>query len=96
MNFFFLYFQMNGNIEPQGGSNSNSSSSSSVPGMQKPLQDYKLVVDPFLVKAPAKIYRYNGIVPNDSSFPVILKDPRNAKKICLRVRLDPIELPVPR
>lgn len=88
---------MNGNIEPQGGSNSNSSSNSSiVPGMQKPLQDYKLVVDPFLVKAPQKIYRYNGIVPNDPSFPVILKDPRNAKKINLRMRIDAMELPVPR
>lgn len=90
---------MNGSIDPQGGSNSNSSSSgsSAVPGMQKPLQDYKLIIDPFLVKAPQKIYRYNGIVPNDPSFhPVIPKDPRNTKKIIMRVRHDPIELIVPR
>lgn len=89
---------MNGNIDPLCGSNSNSSGSSSVAGgMQKPQQDYKLIIDPFLVKAPQKIYRYNGIVPNDPNFPpVIPKDPRNAKKICLRVRLDPVELIVPR
>lgn len=90
---------MNGNIDPQGGNNSNSSASNSnnAPGMQKPLQDYKLIIDPFLVKAPQKIYRYNGIVPNDPSFhPVIPKDPRNAKKICMRVRHDAMELVVPR
>lgn len=85
---------MNGNIDPQGG---NNSSSGSTAGVQKPIQDYKLIVDPFLVKAPQKIYRYHGIVPNDPNYPpVIPKDPRNAKAIRLRVRLDPIELPVPR
>lgn len=81
---------MNGNIDPQSSGNSSSTA------VQKPIQDYKLMVDPFLVKAPQKIYRYNGIV-NDPNFPqVVLKDPRNAKAIRLRVRLDPIELPVPR
>lgn len=86
---------MNGSIDPQGGSNSNSSCSTAP--FQKPIQDYKLIIDPFLVKAPQKIYRYNGIVPNDVTYPpVILKDPRNAKAIRLRVRLDPIELAVPR
>lgn len=86
---------MNGNIDPQSGNNSNSGCSAAA--IQKPIQDYKLIVDPFLVKAPQKIYRYNGIVPNDPNYPqVILKDPRNAKAIRLRVRLDPIELAVPR
>ncbi|XP_055308934.1 histone-lysine N-methyltransferase SETD1 [Sitodiplosis mosellana] len=86
---------MNGNIDPQGGNHSNSSSSTAP--LQKSAQDYKLIVDPFLVKAPQKIYRYNGVVPNDPNYPqVILKDPRNAKAIRLRVRLDPIELSVPR
>lgn len=87
---------MNGNIDPQGGNHSNSSSNSTT-SLQKPVQDYKLIIDPFLVKASQKIYRYNGVVPNDANYPqVILKDPRNAKAIRLRVRLDPIELPVPR
>lgn len=86
---------MNGNIEPQSGSNYNSGNSAAA--LQKPAQDYKLIVDPFLMKATQKIYRYNGIVPNDPNYPqVMLKDPRNAKAIRLRVRLDPIELPVPR
>lgn len=86
---------MNGNMDPQGGGNSSSNCSSS--SLQKPIQDYKLIVDPFLVKAPQKIYRYNGIVPNDPNYPqLILKDPRNSKAIRLRVRHDPIELPVPR
>lgn len=83
---------MNGNIDPQVGSNSSSTAA-----LQKPVQDYKLIVDPFLVKASQKLYRYNGIVPNELNYPpVILKDPRNAKAIRLRVRHDPIELPVPR
>lgn len=86
---------MNGIIDPQGGSHSSSCSSTAI--LQKCVQDFKLIVDPFLVKAPQKIYRYNGIVPNDPNYPqVILKDPRNAKAIRLRVRLDPIELSVPR
>lgn len=86
---------MNGNIDLQGGSNSNSSSGSAA--LQKPVQDYKLIVDPFLMKAPQKIYRYNGLVPTDPAYPlVILKDPRNAKAIRLKIRLDPIELVVPR
>lgn len=81
---------MNGAIDPQGGGNSSSGSAANV---QKPAQDYKLMVDPCLVKAPQKIYRYN----NDPNFPpVIPKDPRNAKAIKLRLRVDPIELAVPR
>lgn len=64
---------------------------------QKPATDYKLLIDPFLGKGPTKIYRYNGVVPNDTTFPqVVLKDPRNAAAIRIRQRLEPIELPVPR
>lgn len=64
---------------------------------QKPIVDYKLLVDPFLVKAQAKLYRYNGVVPNEPNFhPVLLKDPRNEKVMKIRQRVDPIELIVPR
>lgn len=64
---------------------------------QKPIVDYKLLVDPFLVKAQTKLYRYNGIVPNEpNNHPLLLKDPRNVKVIKLRTRVDPIELIVPR
>lgn len=64
---------------------------------QKPIVDYKLLVDPFLVKAQAKLYRYNGVVPNEPIIhPILVKDPRNVKAIKLRTRVDPIELIVPR
>lgn len=83
---------MNGNVDLQSG-NTNSSGTPH----QKPIHDYKLLVDPCLVKAPQKIYRYNGIVPNDSQYPpVIVKDPRNVKAIKIRIRVDPMEMPVPR
>lgn len=64
---------------------------------QKPIVDYKLLVDPFLVKAQAKLYRYNGVVPNEPNIPpLLLKDPRNVKAIKFRTCVDPIELIVPR
>lgn len=63
----------------------------------KPLHDYKLLVDPALVKGGVKLYRYDGVVPNDPTLSVHgTKDPRNVKAIRLRTRLDPIELVVPR
>lgn len=83
-NFDFI-FQMNGNVDPQGGATS-----------QRNVHDYKLLIDPCLVKGQTqKIYRYDGIIPGDVH-PVIVKDPRNVKALKLRQRLDPIELPVPR
>lgn len=83
---------MNGNVDLQSGNNNSGGQS-----QPKPVADYKLLVDPCLVKAAQKIYRYNGIVPNDSQYPmVIVKDPRNSAAIRLRQRLEPIELPVPR
>lgn len=63
----------------------------------KTLHDYKLLIDPALVKGGIKLYRYDGIVPNDPQYTVhAVKDPRNVKALRLRTRLDPIELPVPR
>lgn len=82
--------QMNGSVDPQaqGGPSTQP---------QKPTSDYKLLVDPLLQKAPAKVYRHNGI-PTDPTFPPVLvvKDPRNITALRLRQRLEPIELPVPR
>lgn len=67
---------MNGVEDPQGGP----------PPNVAPKQDYKLLVDPCLVKAPQKIFRFNGIIPNDPTCPpVIVKDPRS-KAIRLRQR----------
>lgn len=78
---------MNGNVDLQGGTTSH-----------KNVHDYKLLVDPFLVKGQTqKIYRYDGIVPGDVQYPpVTVKDPRNVKALKLRQRLEPIELAVPR
>lgn len=62
-----------------------------------PKVDYKLLMDPCLVKVPQKVYRYNGIVPNEQNHPPIIpKDPRNLKAIRIRLRPEPIQLIVPR
>ncbi|XP_023017776.2 SET domain containing 1 isoform X1 [Leptinotarsa decemlineata] len=59
-------------------------------------RDYKLLVDPFLVKGAAKLYRYDGVVPNDASCPpVIARDPRS-HLTRIWTRLETLELPVPR
>lgn len=88
--FFFLKFQMNGVVDPNPVVGTPTA-------QQKPIVDYKLLVDPFLVKAQNKLYRYNGVIPNDpNNHPILLKDPRNVKAIKLRTRVDPIELIVPR
>lgn len=59
-------------------------------------RNYKLLVDPFLVKGVTKVYRYDGVVPNDNSYPVVPpKDPRS-QLIRLWTRLDTMDLPVPR
>lgn len=82
------HFQMNGNVDLQVGATTQ---------QQKPLTDFKLLVDPALGKGAQKIYRHNGIVPNDPTYPpVIPKDPRNATAYRLRQRLEPLELPVAR
>lgn len=99
--FFFLLFfwvvsvrslckQMNGGgVEPPAAPGASTA--------QKPLHDYKLLVDPALVKGGIKLYRYDGIVPNDLQLTVhTVKDPRNEKFLRLRQRLDNFELPVPR
>lgn len=61
-------------------------------------KNFKLIVDPALMKgAPIKIHRFDGVVPNDPTYPpVIPRDPRNP---LVRVRpklLDAIELLIPR
>lgn len=79
---------MNGNVDLQVGATTQ---------QQKPSTDFKLLVDPVLGKGAQKIYRHNGIVPNDPTYPpVIPKDPRNATAYRLRQRLEPLELPVAR
>lgn len=64
---------------------------------QKILRNYKLVVDPFLVKGREKLYRYDGTMPSDPAMSVVLpvRDPRN-QLARLRHRQEALELPVPR
>jgi [histone H3]-lysine4 N-trimethyltransferase SETD1 len=59
-------------------------------------RNYKLLSDPFITKGAHKVYRYNGIVPNDNTAPPIqTRDPRSAlTKIW--TRLETLDLPVPR
>lgn len=60
-------------------------------------RNYKLIVDPFLVKGANKLYRYDGIIPDDPTHPpVIPRDPRPPIARVLRTRLEPQELQVPR
>lgn len=65
-------------------------------GVKTP-KNYKLMVDPMIVKGGVKVYRYEGVIPNDpTSPPVIPRDPRNHLVTKLRTRVEPLEIPVPR
>ncbi|XP_046740317.1 histone-lysine N-methyltransferase SETD1 isoform X2 [Diprion similis] len=60
------------------------------------LRNYKLLVDPFLVKGASKLYRYDGIVPGDPTYPPVqLRDPRS-QLTRIWTRLEQLDLPVPR
>lgn len=70
-------------------------------GAPKPLRNYKLLVDPFLIKGGIKLYRYDGLVAGDVTTaaqypPVVPRDPRNQLASRLRTRLEPHDIPVPR
>jgi hypothetical protein len=84
---------MNGTME----SRRNESHSHGSHGTSKGPKNYKLLVDPALVKgASAKLYRYDGIVPNDASYrPPVPRDPRS-HLTRIWTRLETLELPVPR
>ena len=59
-------------------------------------RNFKLLSDPTLVKGVTKVVRYDGIVPNDSTYPpVIPRDPRNPVAR-IRQRMEPLVLSVPR
>lgn len=67
-----------------------------VPIIEKPEgNNWKLLADPFFGQVSNKIYRVDGIVPNNFSCPeVIVKDPRMFQSK-MKVMNLPIELPVP-
>lgn len=63
---------------------------------QKPPRNYKLLVDPFLVKGSAKLYRYDGNITGDPTYPLVT--PRDPRSHLTRIwtRLETLDLPVPR
>lgn len=67
------------------------------PTSQKPPRNFKLLSDPALTKGVTKLYRFDGFVPNDPTYPPVMpRDPRNP---VLRLRAKPVEpmvLSVPR
>lgn len=65
-------------------------------GPNKISRNYKLLLDPMLVKGTnAKVYRYDGVVPDDPSYPPVYPcDPR--KPLARLRRLEPMEMIVPR
>ncbi|KAH8417345.1 hypothetical protein KR222_009156, partial [Zaprionus bogoriensis] len=60
-------------------------------------RNFKLLADPQLLKCGSKLYRYDGVVPGDPTYPAITpRDPRNP---LIRIRAKPVEplmLVVPR
>ncbi|KAK6640665.1 hypothetical protein RUM44_012362 [Polyplax serrata] len=59
-------------------------------------KNYKMLADPFIVKGAAKLYRYDGLVPGDPSYPPVTpKDPR-PPLTWIWARMETLDLPVPR
>lgn len=60
-------------------------------------KNFKLLADPALIKGAVKLYRFDGVVPTDPTYPpVIPRDPRNPV-VRIRARpVDPMVLSVPR
>lgn len=69
------------------------------PHSTKPVvfKNFKLMVDPMLTgKKEPKVYRYEGVIPNDPvALIVTTRDPRN-RIPSLSKRQDILDLPVPR
>lgn len=94
-----------GNSQSSSAQNSSQSSKHSHSHAQKEsaagqsaqkLRNYKLLIDPFLVKGAAKLYRYDGVVPGDPTYPPVqLRDPRS-QLTRIWTRLEQLDLPVPR
>lgn len=84
----YFCFRMNGGMEQKTPGHNTS--------QHKAPKNYKLLVDPFLVKGATKLYRYDGLVPGDSSFPPVqCRDPRSQLSR-IWSRMEPADLPVPR
>lgn len=66
------------------------------PATQKTQRNFKLLVDPFLVKGATRLCRYDGTVPGDPTYPQV--QPRDPRSQLTRIwtRLEQLDLPVPR
>lgn len=85
---FVFSFRMNGGMEHRTPGHSAV--------VHKAPKNYKLLMDPFLVKGATKLYRYDGQVPGDTTYPPVLcRDPRSTLSRIWN-RLEPADLPVPR
>ncbi|XP_063541575.1 histone-lysine N-methyltransferase SETD1 [Cydia strobilella] len=64
--------------------------------LHKAPKNYKLLMDPFLMKGATKLYRYDGTVPGDTTYPPVqCRDPRSQLSRIWN-RLEPADLPIPR
>ncbi|VVC93134.1 unnamed protein product, partial [Leptidea sinapis] len=64
--------------------------------LHKAPKNYRLLIDPFLVKGATKLYRYDGIVPGDQSYPPVqCRDPRPPLSR-MWIKFEPADLPIPR
>nr|XP_013189562.1 unnamed protein product [Amyelois transitella] len=64
--------------------------------LHKAPKNYKLLMDPFLVKGATKLYRYDGCVPGDATYPPVqCRDPRSQIPRIWN-KIEPADLPVPR
>lgn len=83
-------------VYPPPQTPSSSTSGSTSHNVHKAPRNFKLLLDPALVKGVVKLYRYDGIVPNDPTYPpVIPRDPRNPLAR-IRSRMETQIMPVPR
>ncbi|XP_011150293.1 histone-lysine N-methyltransferase SETD1 [Harpegnathos saltator] len=74
----------------------HSQKDTTVPQVTQKQRNYKLLVDPFLVKGATKLCRYDGTVPGDPTYPQV--QPRDPRSQLTRIwtRLEQLDLPVPR
>ncbi|XP_069357216.1 histone-lysine N-methyltransferase SETD1 isoform X2 [Maniola hyperantus] len=64
--------------------------------LHKAPKNYKLLIDPLLVKGATKLYRYDGSVPGDPSYPPVqCRDPRSQLSRIWN-KTEPADLPLPR
>ncbi|XP_013167765.1 PREDICTED: histone-lysine N-methyltransferase SETD1 isoform X1 [Papilio xuthus] len=64
--------------------------------LHKAPKNYKLLMDPCLVKGATKLYRYDGCVPGDASYPPVqCRDPRSQLSRIWN-KIESADLPIPR